>query len=789
MKSYAYPFSLLAGALRSAIFCACMLVIIPEATLFAQWDINPTLPFAVCDTTGAQTNPTMHGDGEGGVFVFWLDNRVHADTTALFGQHYNALGEKLWEPMGREIVALDRDVAFYQVSRDHISGRMHVMWYANNAPIFEGDGIYMQELDNEGARVWEEDLWLATEDSQGPLSAFNYNIAHFIRLEESLLVMMQLNTYGYQRMRFVSCSFDGELEGTFGGTEIGPISYGSGWMVPDLEGGAYVYYSTANGLGAAMMVNRLTSAGTPQWPNWVNATSGTPGLGYQFALVAEPGGLMVFVEAGQTDMFARKLDSSGVILWEDEVYVCNAEGSSNEFRILYRDGIYTIVWRDSRPGAIGWYAIYGQRMTSEGEMLWEPNGMQIANLGSNTPSLALAFGDDESILVHHQSFANGGQDHVHKLSPDGIHLYGAEGIVIAQGGAQLSQGAQKGLLLSGTNIIAAWNANRGGAQSNDILIARVEDLITYIDEDIFACNEYTYQDEVLTESGDYSFMLEGDTLYTIHLTIESFNANVELQDNTLMAIPADAVSFSWVDCDTGAFLSADSLFTPTVSGNYAVTASSGQCTSTSTCQFVQVLIFVDSTITACGSLDLGGIILEESGEYTFPLQGDSILVLNLTIENLEAGISFDPETDVLSASPVSDELFYLWIDCDTGSAIAEGSTFAPLVNGNYAVEISGTVCVDLSDCVFAEIVGVDERESSSRTELFPNPGSDYFTVRTGSDKAEMITVRNALGALVASVPCTTDALHTLDTTTWPAGVYLIDLRYPERMERMRWVKE
>ena len=73
---------------------------------------------------------------------------------------------------------------------------------------------------------------------------------------------------------------------------------------------------------------------------------------------------------------------------------------------------------------------------------------------------------------------------------------------------------------------------------------------------------------------------------------------------------------------------------------------------------------------------------------------------------------------------------YQWLDCNNNMAIIPSETsqtFTPSSNGNYAVEVTVGSCVEISNCVNFNTLGIDEFNKKA-VEVFPNPVTSKLTI-------------------------------------------------------------
>ncbi|RYM33807.1 T9SS type A sorting domain-containing protein [Brumimicrobium glaciale] len=133
------------------------------------------------------------------------------------------------------------------------------------------------------------------------------------------------------------------------------------------------------------------------------------------------------------------------------------------------------------------------------------------------------------------------------------------------------------------------------------------------------------------------------------------------------------------------------------------------------------------TVEACNSYTWAenGQTYSETGNYVHAINNstncDSILTLELTIENINSQISYSGNGGTLAS--YSGYTSYQWIDCDNGDAPISGATnatYTPAVNGNYAVIITSGNCTVTSNCLRIGNVGL-ENNAIEQVTVYPNP--------------------------------------------------------------------
>jgi hypothetical protein len=160
------------------------------------------------------------------------------------------------------------------------------------------------------------------------------------------------------------------------------------------------------------------------------------------------------------------------------------------------------------------------------------------------------------------------------------------------------------------------------------------------------------------------------------------------------------------------------------------------------------------TISACDSYTSPtGNVYTSSGTYMDTLVGmavngcDSIVTTNLTINTVDVGATQNNAVLTATASVA----WYQWIDCATGSPIANAinQSYTATANGQYAVIVTQNNCTDTSSCLTVTGIGVEENAFAQKMQLFPNPNSGAFTIDLGTTYSDMlVTITDLSGRVV-----------------------------------------
>ncbi|HRH38311.1 MAG TPA: hypothetical protein PK760_08195, partial [Flavobacteriales bacterium] len=136
---------------------------------------------------------------------------------------------------------------------------------------------------------------------------------------------------------------------------------------------------------------------------------------------------------------------------------------------------------------------------------------------------------------------------------------------------------------------------------------------------------------------------------------------------------------------------------------------------------------------SCGPyLSPGGSTYATSGTYQETISGglncDTLLTIDLTVITLDTMITVSGSGDTLTAAP---NLSYQWLDCTNGLVTIVGETgasYAPTVNGTYAVAVSSNGCTDTSSCHAVIVLTTRDLQHVFSISAQPNPTGGTITV-------------------------------------------------------------
>lgn len=166
---------------------------------------------------------------------------------------------------------------------------------------------------------------------------------------------------------------------------------------------------------------------------------------------------------------------------------------------------------------------------------------------------------------------------------------------------------------------------------------------------------------------------------------------------------------------------------------------------------------------------------------------DSIVTTQLAVNTVD--ISYDVQgVSIVSLSTTASG--YRWLDCQNDSIAISGevlSTFTPMNDGSYAMEVTASGCVDTTECI--TIVGTGIEEETGTWNIYPNPIADGFTISTDQAMDLTIVISDITGKQVLRKEVgLTNGLYV--PFKEQSGIYFIDLYDGnELLIRERLIKE
>ncbi len=278
--------------------------------------------------------------------------------------------------------------------------------------------------------------------------------------------------------------------------------------------------------------------------------------------------------------------------------------------------------------------------------------------------------------------------------------------------------------------------------------------ITWIDGNTYSSSNNTAQ-FVLTNAAGC------DSTVTLNLTV---NTPYSITDTQVIC-----GSYAWIDGNTY-----------TASNNTAqmfLTSSTG-CDSTITLDLTITTVFnTTDTHSACDSYTwIDGNTYTASNNtaqvmLTSTAGCDSIITLNLVITSTPTATAVDNGDFTTTASGGSN---YQWINCANGQIIVgeTNATYAPSANGSYAAIVSNGSCVDTTNCVIIDGIGINELAFNA-VKLYPNPTSGNLTINFDTPQA-FVKITDSKGRTIETFSVVSNQIISIENLQ--TGTYFFEIQ-------------
>jgi hypothetical protein len=330
----------------------------------------------LASTPGYQYYPQILGDGHGGAFVAWQDNRDGADYD-IYIQHISSNGEMLLRPDG---LPLCRAIGhqYYPKIVGSTSGEVIVVWQDRRAGNFD---IYAQKVNVLGDLLWTSNgvLVCNTEfDQVDPVPTPDGNGGVIVAWSDYRGASGYTDIYA-QRIRW-----NGGEAWKHNGVPVSQAtnSQSNPQIVTDGNSGAIVgWQDRRNSTYDLVFAQRVDSNGTRLWPDNGQPVAMTEANQYYPRMAADGAGGAVFVWQDNRggfsyDIYAQRLSGAGQYLWTiGGKPISTATDHQYYPQVVAAGGSFVFAWQDRRGGG---YDVYAQRVDLAGGTRWDLNGTAVS---------------------------------------------------------------------------------------------------------------------------------------------------------------------------------------------------------------------------------------------------------------------------------------------------------------------------------------------------------------------------------------------------------------------------
>jgi len=383
----------------------------------AQWGPDGA---ALCTDLNDQTDPKAIADGLGGAVVVWADARTAPYTFDVYAQRVTSFGQPQWTANGVAVSVASGNQVSPVIARDGAGGAI-MAWEDNRGA---NSDIYVQRINAAGVAQW---------------------------------------------------AANGIPVCTAAGDQFAPriVSDGAGGAIvcwEDLRAGTNsdIYACRVNAFGAVLWTaNGVGVSATPDDQLVPNMTSD----GFNGAIVTwyDARGDEPF------DIYAQRVDSSGVALWTAGGVAVNDELDSQEEPEIVADGTggAIVTWLDYRTNGFN-SDLYAQRLNPNGTRRWLAAGVPVSAASGDQMTAAIApDGAGGAVVTWEDLRANRPRVFAQRLNAAGNVRWAVNGVELAPGtpGSQIAPAI---VSPSPGSAIVAWTDLRKSLFNSDAFAQRID---------------------------------------------------------------------------------------------------------------------------------------------------------------------------------------------------------------------------------------------------------------------------------------------------------------------------
>ena len=443
----------------------------------------------ICDNIFSQESPRLCSDGNGGAFIAWVDGRNvgrHISRN-IYVQRINENGESLWGEAGEGVAIMA--AAWEQTNFRIISsepGSAIISW--------EDDRIDSPSTDIFATRIsGEDELIFEWDEEDGiPISIENWNQSRHRSCPDgsggAYIIWEDERDEGFPEtdIYMQGVTVDGQL---FWDEDLNVVSssyyQGSPVVLPNSDERVFVFWSdlmTGSGEIRGQMITNARelhwdeageivatgisgNALNPQIHSRGDGTFATVWLDSRYGWRGNTPFIQICENHEESPDFL--FENHGVPLQSNEV----VGGGIDIQSTLSSDDAIIVVWEDHRRGQS--YSIYAQKISWDGEILWEEVGVQCAELEfEQRHPLICSDGAGGAIIAWHYPTGDDFYDiYMQRLDDAGNKLWGDAGCQITD---DEFDGTVESITSDGENgAVVVWR-KEDEAGNTDLWIQRVD---------------------------------------------------------------------------------------------------------------------------------------------------------------------------------------------------------------------------------------------------------------------------------------------------------------------------
>ncbi len=344
-----------------------------------------------------QLFPSAVSDGSGGAVIMWEDYRTGNDWD-VYAQRINQENTLLWNQNGVTISVADRN-----------QRRLRIVGYDTHAIVVWNDrrrirswDIFAQAIDLEGKVLWEVDgIPICIDDTDQSTQAI------LADGEGGAIVVWEdeRRSSEFQDLYIQRVDSQGKILWKKDGIPVfkSESSQSEPILAADGLGGFYIIWWDVIGYDTwHIMAHRYHLDGTPIWDSPLLITPSEGMQGIPRVVSDNENGIIIVWQIYENfindQIYAQRINPDGKKLWkEDGISICIDDGIQKNHSIVEDgSGGAIVVWRDERDI----YAdLYMQRISSDGKVLWQENGIPLCTAGGHQDRPFIVNLEDDKFFI------------------------------------------------------------------------------------------------------------------------------------------------------------------------------------------------------------------------------------------------------------------------------------------------------------------------------------------------------------------------------------------------------
>jgi len=332
-----------------------------------------------------QTNPNLAADGAGNLYFVWQDYRS-GSVSKIYWQKYNAAGAVQW-PSGDIQVSPANNQVLPDVKISTSSNFAYIGWNDNSSG--NQDGYLSKRSTVDGSLQWGGPKKI--DSGADSADQTNVRLALYNRGSEMITAVWQDNRDGNLDIFMQSYDNDKNLlwaNEIKVNKDTGAANQSEPAITFDSRNDIYLVWTDERNGHQDIYAAKYNSAGQPLWANDLKINTVSDAAVRHTPALAIDGSDNLYIawadeQSGSSDIYLAKFDSGGSAVWTPANLIVSALTDFNQktpsLAVTADNNLY-LSWIDDRNGDPD---IYAQKLNSDGVRLWDDDVRVSINLGAS----------------------------------------------------------------------------------------------------------------------------------------------------------------------------------------------------------------------------------------------------------------------------------------------------------------------------------------------------------------------------------------------------------------------